>query len=658
MHEMQPGTAGPQPGPRMTERTAPRGPRRSSGRRAPARTAVAIGVSLSMVLAASCTGSSSDDAAPPESTAPSTTAVEVPEASLAAAPDCATNPFCAPGLRNTYGIDVRDGYESMAPRDVVGAVLDRSALAGVTFSADPALDAAGADLVVLEDDRSMVGSERIVPIASTKGLAAADPGLKDTLGQISAALTTEDLRTVVAGAAATEAGDADVEDWVDEHGPFDAGSGAVVIGAQSFRENQVLAQLYAAALGAAGYDASVEDVEGYRAYLWDAVVYGDVTIGLEYASSAAEYLTGYGHVSSKDVDATIDALSGAAELRDVTVLDPSEAESRNELVMRADVAEELGVTTISDLADQFPQVDEASEDDAPILTVGSGPDDPGIGDTGPRIVALQERLIALGYNPGPADGTFTDQTRSAVADFQTCQGLAPDGKVGPATEAALEDPKDCVDIEPANEGLGEPGGASAGTGAPLDPAADGSVVYMTFDDGPHPTYTPQILDLLAEYDAKATFFVIGEQVAGNESLIKREVAEGHKVQNHSWDHPQLTHLDQSHFNGEINSTNDAIVAAGAPEPTCLRPPYGAKNKNVQAWADQLGMTLVLWDVDPQDWDRPGVDAIVGNIVGNVQPGRIVLDHDGGGNREQTVAALEQVLSRLTQAGYRFEALPC
>jgi peptidoglycan/xylan/chitin deacetylase (PgdA/CDA1 family) len=123
------------------------------------------------------------------------------------------------------------------------------------------------------------------------------------------------------------------------------------------------------------------------------------------------------------------------------------------------------------------------------------------------------------------------------------------------------------------------------------------------------------------------------------------------VQNHTWAHPDLSKVGRDQFFSEINATNDAIVAAGARRPGCLRPPYGARNSSVDGWAAEAGLRITLWQVDPQDWRRPGVDVIVDNIVRFARPGSVILLHDGGGNREQSVAALDRAL-------YRFEALAC
>jgi len=591
------------------------------------------------------------------------TEVVIPEALLAAPPDCVVNPFCAPGLRERYGLDVRAALVPVEAGEAAAAVLAGEVMAGVVFTADPvlALDE-DPDLLVLEDDLGMTGAENVVPFAPLERAVALGAAFVETVNAVSADLTTEDLALLVAAATERSAADA-IAAWVDEHGPFGrvsaSGRGEVPIGAQAFLENRVLAELYAAALADAGYTTRVVDVQGFRPYLVDAVVFGDVALGIDYAASAVEFLSGFQGVATDDIATTVETLREYAGTRDVLVFEPAPAESANAFVMRADVAEELGIRTIGDLAAVFPSVVAAAEDERPPnLGVGSAPDDPGVGATGERVTRLELRLIALGYNPGPADGVFDQLTREAVVAFQACQGLAPDGVVGPMTQAALDAPRPCVGTGGGATTTTAPGTTATTSPGGPSPVGAGRVVYFTFDDGPHPTYTPQVLDVLDRYGARATFFDVGQQVAAQPTLVQRMLREGHTVQNHTWSHPDLSKVGRDQFFSEINATNDAIVGAGGPRPGCLRPPYGARTATTDAWAAEAGLRVVLWQIDPQDWRRPGVGVIVDNIVRFVRDGSIVLLHDGGGNREQTVAALDQALSQLSAAGYRFEALAC
>lgn len=566
---------------------------------------------------------------------------------IAAPDDCVVNPFCVPGLRRVYGVDARSALLRLDPGEVAAAVAGGDATIGVVFSADPAI-ALGREpsLIVLEDDSGMHGAENVVPLIRRASVDRLGPSVVETLDMVSTRLETVDIAEILE--AGPDGRDEAIAAWVSEHGPFGAGDGPVVLGTQSFAENRTLAHLYAAALTSAGYDATVFDVEGFRPYAVDALVFGDVDVIIEYAASSLEFLSGYQGLATADVDETVSLLARFADYRDIDVLAPAAAASANEFVMESGRAAELGISRLSQLDLILPAAPPVDSGDDILLTVGSGPDDLGVGFVGERVVALEVRLLELGYDPGPADGVFDQETRVAVVAFQQCRGLVPDGVVGPATQESLEsdEPPPCaVDDGP------DPSPAPA-------PDGDDPVIYFTFDDGPHPTYTPQILDLLARYGASATFWNIGQQIGPNAPLVQRMVAEGHVVGNHTWSHPDLTKVDRTQFFAEIDSTNEAILLATERQPTCLRPPYGARNATVDAEAAEAGLDIVLWDIDPQDWRRPGVEVIVDNVLSFATPGSIVLMHDGGGVRDQTVAALEQVLAGLSEQGYRFEALPC
>ncbi|MFD7642540.1 polysaccharide deacetylase family protein [Kitasatospora sp. NPDC059795] len=187
-------------------------------------------------------------------------------------------------------------------------------------------------------------------------------------------------------------------------------------------------------------------------------------------------------------------------------------------------------------------------------------------------------------------------------------------------------------------------------------ASGGRTVALTFDDGPGPA-TGQVLDLLAKYDAKATFCEIGDNAKANPAAVKRIVAEGHRLCDHTVDHPQPMHT-QSHQQqvAEIADAKAEILnaAGGDAQITWWRAPGGdftAENEKIGA--DQ-GMKSLGWSVDPRDWSRPGVQSIVTTVQQNLRPGGVVLMHDGGGDRAQTVAALKQLLPWLVAQGYTFD----
>ena len=182
-------------------------------------------------------------------------------------------------------------------------------------------------------------------------------------------------------------------------------------------------------------------------------------------------------------------------------------------------------------------------------------------------------------------------------------------------------------------------------------------VYLTFDDGPSP-YTAQILTILRRYGVQATFFEIGRNVARYPYLTRRADLYGHSVQNHTWSHPNLRKVSWATFKSQVQSTDRAIRAQVGYTPRCLRPPYGATNSVVSKRAKAVGKKVILWSVDTRDWSRPGTSVIVRRVLANVRSGSVVLMHDGGGNRSQTVAALPTILKTLKARGYTFYLLWC
>ncbi len=182
-------------------------------------------------------------------------------------------------------------------------------------------------------------------------------------------------------------------------------------------------------------------------------------------------------------------------------------------------------------------------------------------------------------------------------------------------------------------------------------------VALTFDDGPNPYYTQQVLAVLQQYGIKATFFCIGRQVAQYPSLVKQEYAAGNVIGNHTWSHANLTQLSSDTILTQINTTSDAIQQAIGVRPTFFRPPYGVINTNVLTQANQLGLTTIVWNDEARDWTTPGISVISSRILGLAGNGAIILLHDGGGNRSQTVAALPTIITSLQQQGYTFVTLP-
>ncbi|MGW4821323.1 polysaccharide deacetylase family protein [Streptomyces sp. NPDC004227] len=181
----------------------------------------------------------------------------------------------------------------------------------------------------------------------------------------------------------------------------------------------------------------------------------------------------------------------------------------------------------------------------------------------------------------------------------------------------------------------------------------GDTIMLSFDDGPHPEFTPHVLDTLAKYDVRATFMVCGEMADWNRDLLARMADEGHVVGNHTWSHPMLTQLGRRGIRHEIERTSDIIEKAYGERPLWFRAPYGAWNRDVFKINAQLGMEPLAWSVDSLDWTTPGTGAIVRRIEHGAAPGVVVLSHDAGGDRSQTVRALRDYLPKLLNDGHHF-----
>jgi peptidoglycan-N-acetylglucosamine deacetylase len=178
-------------------------------------------------------------------------------------------------------------------------------------------------------------------------------------------------------------------------------------------------------------------------------------------------------------------------------------------------------------------------------------------------------------------------------------------------------------------------------------------IALTIDDGPDPVYTPQILRLLHKYGVAASFSMIGIHVDAYPGLARRVADAGHMIVNHTQTHPDLALMAPAAVRDEMSYASEAIERVTGRAPGMFRAPYGAWSPTVMRRCQEMGMTPLDWSVDPRDWAEPGVAAIVDNIMDFTRAGSIILEHDGGGNRSQTVAALRIVIPRLLHAGYHF-----
>ncbi|MFF3243884.1 polysaccharide deacetylase family protein [Streptomyces sp. NPDC002870] len=186
----------------------------------------------------------------------------------------------------------------------------------------------------------------------------------------------------------------------------------------------------------------------------------------------------------------------------------------------------------------------------------------------------------------------------------------------------------------------------------LKMSAVGRTMVLTFDDGPDPRYTPGILRTLRKYEVPAMFFVCGEMASDHRDLLREMADDGHVVGNHTWSHPLIPKLPPSRIREELGRTSEVIEETLGTPPLWYRAPFGAWNKHSFEIGAKLGMEPLAWTVDTLDWTEPGTKTIVRRVLDGAGPGVVVLSHDAGGDRSQSVAALRSYLPELLDAGYR------
>lgn len=198
--------------------------------------------------------------------------------------------------------------------------------------------------------------------------------------------------------------------------------------------------------------------------------------------------------------------------------------------------------------------------------------------------------------------------------------------------------------------------------APLPTADPEKKAYLTFDDGPDPVWSSQVLAVLRKYQAHATFYMIGRNAATFQETIVQIASDGNTLANHSYNHFDLTTLGFEGFSLEVGDTEQSIRYALRDHPEllsqvtkCLRPPYGKSNETVYAWAMRMGYNISMWNLDTRDWAGTDPEDILADFSSKLQPDRVILFHDGGQDRENTVEALDLVLHELIMQNY--EVLP-
>ncbi|HET7530943.1 MAG TPA: polysaccharide deacetylase family protein [Mycobacteriales bacterium] len=194
---------------------------------------------------------------------------------------------------------------------------------------------------------------------------------------------------------------------------------------------------------------------------------------------------------------------------------------------------------------------------------------------------------------------------------------------------------------------------------PIAHVSGGRTVALTFDDGPDPTWTPRILAVLARAHVHATFCLIGWEAAAHPALVRAIVRAGHALCDHTWDHDlDLAKRRPSRIRHDMTRAYDAVVqASGGIRPAFFRTPGGGWSTYIERESQRLGMRPLGWNVDPRDWTRPGVPSILATIHAELHNGGVILMHDGGGDRSQTVRALRLLLRLLPARGFRFVLPP-
>jgi len=277
--------------------------------------------------------------------------------------------------------------------------------------------------------------------------------------------------------------------------------------------------------------------------------------------------------------------------------------------------------------------------------------------TGQLIVQASE----VAGTPGTASGGGTPAVSGAPDPVTVTR---PPQVPTPAPASAAPAPP-VSSAEPAAPTLPDPAGPAVlpPLTAPYDTVlgfhGTGKVAYLTFDDGPT-RYTGQLLDILAAAGVKATFCQIGSQLAGFPDVERRLIADGHTLCNHSWTHPEnIAALPGAQIDQQIGTTQQAFAQFGVTA-RYFRAPGGdfGKTTTLRQLCQRYQTRPLGWSVDPQDWKKPGVTKIVQTVLSTVSPGAIILLHDGGGtDRNQTIAGLPGIISRLQGLGYTLAALP-
>lgn len=277
--------------------------------------------------------------------------------------------------------------------------------------------------------------------------------------------------------------------------------------------------------------------------------------------------------------------------------------------------------------------------------------------------AVLTSAFVIGFIAAPGNdqaGSSPDPTPAPAPtqrDPRPDPDLAPSPPTSSAPSAADADPPVA---DPPTDGLPAYAPMAVDRGGPFGTrlTSGSAAVALTFDDGPHPVHTQQTLDVLRQYNVKATFCLVGRNVVAYPELVAAIAADGHTLCNHSWSHDfDLGSYPREAIRADLTRTSDAIRAAAPGHPVSyFRQPGGFWTPAVVEVASELGMGSVHWTIDPADYHQPGAGSITATVTAQAVPGSIVLLHDAGGNRTGTVQALRTILPNLRQR-FVVDALP-
>ena len=178
-------------------------------------------------------------------------------------------------------------------------------------------------------------------------------------------------------------------------------------------------------------------------------------------------------------------------------------------------------------------------------------------------------------------------------------------------------------------------------------------IALTFDDGPHPRYTPRILDILDEYNIKATFFVVGINAENYPDTIENIIKKGHEIGNHTYTHPHVSCLNSQNLKCEVERCESAIYGLTDYKTKLFRPPEGMIDADVRSVLRSLDYKVILWDIDTRDWAHTSPQEIADNVIDNIASGDIILMHDYIGHNSPTIEAMRIFIPQLLDKGYRF-----